>query len=128
MNRVVALATLQFTLGGLFDGRPVGNGVHLVRKVQNGGTPGPTLCGLDRFHKNAPGWSVGGGVSGAGIELEPCPGCETVAFSDYAAAPVWGSPPFQSLFRRHLKAPWSVGHLPIVTTEGLPAWRSEDLA
>lgn len=126
MNRVVALATLQFTRGGPNGG--VGEFVHLVRKVVDGGTPGPTLCGLDRFAKTSPGWSVGGGISGAGIELAPCQACETVAWNDYTAAPVWGGVPFQSLFRRHLKAPWSVGHLPVVTTEGRPAWRSEELA
>jgi len=118
MNRVVALATLQFTRGGLFDGRPVGPEVHLVRMLQNAGTPGPTLCGLDRFAKGTPGWSVGGGVHGAGIELRPCPACEAVAFQKYDGAPAWGSAPFNTLFRRLLPAPWDVRNLPVVATEG----------
>ncbi|QOP64954.1 hypothetical protein SEA_BRYNNIE_56 [Arthrobacter phage Brynnie] len=115
-NRVVALATLQFSRGGLFDGRPVGPEIHLVRMVANGGTPGPTLCGLDRFAKDAPGWSVGGGITGAGIEVRPCPGCEGVAFQLYDAAPVWTSS-FKGLFKRHGVAPWDVRHLPVVATE-----------
>lgn len=116
MNRVVALATLQFSRGGLFDGRPVGKHVHLVRMVVNGGTPGPTLCGLDRFAKESPGWSVGGGVTGVGIELAPCPGCEAVAGERYGSAPVWTSS-FKGLFKRHRVAPWDVRHLPVVATE-----------
>ncbi|ALY08900.1 hypothetical protein GALAXY_56 [Arthrobacter phage Galaxy] len=110
MNRVVALASLQFSLRVL-----VGE-IHLVRMVANGGTPGPTLCGLDRFAAGAPGWSVGGGVTGAGIELKPCRGCEEVAGRDYPAAPVWTSIA-DGVFRRHGKAPWDVRHLPVVAIE-----------
>lgn len=116
MNRVVALASLQFARGGLFDSKPVGD-IHLVRMLgNNGGTPGPTLCGIDRFAKDAPGWSVGGGVTGTGIKLAPCPGCEAVAFEKYAAAPVWTSIA-DGVFRRHGKAPWDVRHLPVIATE-----------
>ncbi|WAB09167.1 hypothetical protein SEA_EESA_57 [Arthrobacter phage Eesa] len=114
-NRIVALATLQFSRGGLFDSRPLPE-IHLVRMAAGAGTPGPTLCGIDRFAKDAPGWSVGGGVSGAGIEAVPCPGCEKVAFEKYAAAPVWGSS-FKGLFKRHGDAPWDVRHLPVVAVE-----------
>ncbi|MFJ4168363.1 hypothetical protein ACIPY3_02520 [Paenarthrobacter sp. NPDC089714] len=116
MIRVVALATLQFTSGGLFDGRPADKRIHLVRMTDSG-TPGPTICGIDRFDKNGPGWSVGGGISGPGIEAMACPGCEAVAQRDYSAAPVWGST-FADLFRKHRKAPHSVRNLPVVATEG----------
>ena len=54
-------ATLQFSVGGLFDGRTIGQPIHLVRRVDHG-TPGPTLCGIDRFAKGGPGWSVRGGI------------------------------------------------------------------
>lgn len=117
MIRVVALATLQFTRGGLFDGKPADKRIHLVRKIEDGGTPGGTLCGIDRFAKDAPGWSVGGGISGPGVEVMACPGCEAVAGRDYSAAPVWGST-FADLFRKHRKAPHSVRNLPVVATEG----------
>ncbi|ASR83229.1 hypothetical protein FDI29_gp59 [Arthrobacter phage Abidatro] len=116
MNRVVALASLQFSRGGLVNSVPVGKHVHLVRMVANGGTPGPTLCGLDRFAKGSPGWGVGGGITGAGIEVLPCPGCEAVADRDYPAAPVWTSS-FKGLFKRHGDAPWDVRHLPVVAVE-----------
>lgn len=52
---------------------------HRVRSNENGGTPGPTLCGLERFGPDAPikGFSVGGGVMGpdsqpAGEVCEAC--------------------------------------------------------
>jgi hypothetical protein len=88
---VIALCTLQFSWGGLFDGRPAdGYQVHLVRSTPNG-TPGPSLCGIDRFAKDAPGWSVGGGVSGPSAEHKPCPGCADVAREQFPGLPVAGS-------------------------------------
>lgn len=86
-----ALCTLQFSWGGLFDGRPAdGYAVHLVRQKACGGTPGPTLCGIDRFAEDAPGWSVGGGLSGPGITHAPCPGCATAAREQFPGLPVAG--------------------------------------
>jgi len=70
---VVELVTLQFAWGGLFDSRPADSLIHLVRGTDHG-TPGPTLCGIDRFAEDAPGWSVGGGVYDPGIDVTPCPG------------------------------------------------------
>lgn len=117
MIRVVALATCQFMRGGLFNSRPAdGRRIHLVRMSAAGGFVGPTLCGIDRFGEGAPGFSMGGGVTGPGIEKAPCPKCEDVAGREYAAAPVWGST-FADVFRRHRKAPWSVGNLPVVSVE-----------
>lgn len=37
-----------------------------------------------------PGWSVGGGVSGPGIRMAPCPGCVKAARSDFPGLPVAG--------------------------------------
>ncbi|AYN58606.1 hypothetical protein PBI_MELONS_60 [Arthrobacter phage Melons] len=118
MIRVVALATCQFSRGGLFDSRPADKNIHLVRMTASGGTPGPTLCGVDRFAKGGPGFSMGGGISGPGVEAVPCPECEAVAGREYAAAPVWSSS-FKGLFRGRASAPWSVRHLPVVATEVL---------
>lgn len=87
---VTALVTLQFASGGLFDPRPVdAYACHLVRSTPNG-TPGPTLCGLDRFAKAGAGWSLRGGVSGPGITHEPCPGCRDAARAEFPGLPVSG--------------------------------------
>lgn len=88
---VIALSTLQFSWGGLFDGREAdGYQVHLVRSTPNG-TPGPTLCGIDRFAKDAPGWSVGGGMGGPNITHKPCAGCADAAREQFPGLPVTGS-------------------------------------
>jgi hypothetical protein len=68
------LITLQFHRGGQF-GEPLDRHVHLVRAAA-ASTPGPTLCGVDRFDLATPGWSVGGGFSTVD---EPCPTCAEVA-------------------------------------------------
>lgn len=87
----VGLVTLQTSWGGLFDPRPTADNyaVHLVRATDRG-TPGPTLCGIDRFADDAPGWSVGGGVSGPGIKHTPCQGCADVARRDFRDLPIRG--------------------------------------
>ena len=91
-DRITSLCTLQFSWGGLFDGRPADDyTVHLIRQKAGGGTPGPTLCGIDRFAKDVPGWSVGGGISGPGITHKPCPGCATAARVQFTRLPVTGS-------------------------------------
>lgn len=88
---VVALMTLQFHWGGLIDSVPAdGAMVHLLRATAMG-TPGPTLCGIDRFAKDSPGWSTGGGISGPGIVHTPCAGCAQVARTDFAGLPIAGS-------------------------------------
>lgn len=78
----IALTTLQFSVDR--------NTVHLVRSTRTG-TPGPTLCGIDRFAPLAPGWSVGGGVTGPDITHTPCPGCAEAARAEFAGLPVSGS-------------------------------------
>lgn len=90
---VVALVTLQFGWGGLFNPTPAADqwAVHLVRRAASGGTPGPTLCGVDRFADDAPGWSVGGGTTGPDIVHTPCPGCTDMARQEFLGLPVCGS-------------------------------------
>lgn len=88
---VRALATLQFSTGGLFDSKPVDDyAVHLVRST-NRGTPGATLCGIDRFAKGSAGWSVGGGLSGGSIVHRACDGCLETARSEFPGLPIVGS-------------------------------------
>jgi hypothetical protein len=87
---ITGLVTLQFLSGGLFDGEPVdGCTVHLVTATRRG-TPGPTLCSIDRFHPDSAGWSIGGGISGPGIEHVPCPGCAGAAADMYPGLEVTG--------------------------------------
>lgn len=88
-SAIVYLATLQLHWGGLFDGSPHDGLVHLVRGSLRG-TPGPLLCGIDRFAEGSPGFSVGGGISGPSIEQRPCPGCVETARRDFAGLPVAG--------------------------------------
>lgn len=64
---------------------------HLVTVKPGGGTPGPTLCGLTRFdHRHPathallrvadlPGWSMGGGTAGPGVDQRRCRECWAVA-------------------------------------------------
>jgi hypothetical protein len=88
---VTALVTLQFSWGGMFDGKPAdGYGVHLVRSTADHGTPGPTLCGIDRFAEDAPGWSVGGGLYGPDVKHEPCAGCVAAARWEFPGLPIHG--------------------------------------
>jgi len=88
--RVTGLVTLQFGAGGLLDSSPVdGYAVHLVRCTGRG-TPGPTLCGIDRFHPESAGWSVGGGMSGPDITHAPCPGCAETARTEFPGLAVTG--------------------------------------
>ena len=86
---VVGLVTLQFHTGGLFDGEPVDDTAHLVRAAKHG-TPGPTLCGIDRFAKDSPGWSVGGGIRRHGHWPMPCIPCDEVRERDYPDLPITG--------------------------------------
>lgn len=96
-RKVTGLVTLQFAWGGLFDAEPADPYIHLVTAVEGGGTPGPTLCGIDRFGPDSPGFSVGGGVTGDGIDQRPCPGCVEQAKAAYPGVPVSGSVGGQAL-------------------------------
>jgi hypothetical protein len=83
------LATLQLHWGGMFDSKSADNLAHLVRGT-GAGTPGPALCGIDRFAKNGPGFSVGGGVTPHGVMFDPCPGCLDAARERFPGLPVVG--------------------------------------
>jgi hypothetical protein len=78
---VVKYETLQFSWGGFFDAtvdpRRPWSQTHLVRSTKDG-TPGPTLCGIERFSGDPtiPGWSVGGGLSGPDVPVEVCERCD----------------------------------------------------
>jgi hypothetical protein len=87
---VTGLITLQFAWGGLIGAKPADGLIHLLRSTGRG-TPGPTLCDIDRFADDSPGWSVGGGVTGPGITLTPCPGCASAARENFPGLPVSGS-------------------------------------
>jgi hypothetical protein len=81
---VTGLVTLQFGPRTYDDYL-----VHLVRET-NHGTPGPTLCGIERFEHGGPGWSVGGGSTGGGIPHNPCRGCAAAARRDFRDLPIRG--------------------------------------
>jgi hypothetical protein len=91
-DAVIGLVTLQFHSGGLFDCKPVDDcTVHLVTATSKG-TPGPTLCGIDRFSNDerAAGWSLGGGIGGPGIEHKPCAGCADEARAKFPGLEITG--------------------------------------
>lgn len=94
---VIGFSTLQFSTGGLFDGQPVDDHVHLVRATRRG-TPGPTLCGIDRFAPDAPGWSVGGGIIKEGATYFACPGCVETARRDFPGLTVGRDCTFRRVF------------------------------
>jgi hypothetical protein len=94
-RRVTSLVTLQFAWGGLLDAKAAEGmyaGVHLVRRVDSGGTPGRTLCAIDRTAEDAPGWSVDGGyvAPDGSTRTDPCAGCVDVAQALYPGLPVTG--------------------------------------
>ena len=65
-----------FSSGGLLDSKPVDGLSHLIAHRPGGGTPGPTLCGIDRFAKGG----AGGGFHPTssnifGVEAPVCPTC-----------------------------------------------------
>ena len=85
----VGLVTLQFHVGGLFDCEPVDDVAHLVRSADRG-TPGPTLCGIDRFAKGSAGWSVGGGVQHLNRAPDPCRQCDEYRREHFPGLPIGG--------------------------------------
>ena len=104
-SELIGYETLQFHRGGLFDGEPTEEVIHLVRCTRRG-TPGPTLCQIGRFaadasalaehvrvYFGASGWSVGGGISGPKYKFEACDPCVQAAD---VSLPVKGT--FASLF------------------------------
>lgn len=87
---VTGLVTLQFISGGLFDGVPADDyTVHLITATRTG-TPGPTLCGINRFHPGSAGWSAAGGITGPGITHKPCRGCAAQARTRFPGLEITG--------------------------------------
>jgi hypothetical protein len=64
----------QLSWGGLFDGRPADSVLHLVRQIRTG-TPGPTLCGIDRFNPSGPGGGWCRSRLGTFVTGKPWPMC-----------------------------------------------------
>jgi hypothetical protein len=89
---IFALNTVQFTRGGVINGTPVGDTMHLVRKSLNGfdGSPGPLLCGIHFRAKGVPACCVGGGYVGPSWTTTPCTGCASAARADFTGLPVFG--------------------------------------
>lgn len=85
-----ALNVVQLHYGGLFDSRSADGALHLVRNAVNGGCPGPLLCGIDFRAEDGPGYSVGGGVAGPGVNRTSCPACCEQARLLFAGLPVCG--------------------------------------
>lgn len=81
---VTGLATLQVYSRARAPLSPGGTTytIHLVRSTATG-TPGPALCGLERFGPAAPGWSLSGGESGPNVIQSPCWGCAGVAAASF---------------------------------------------
>lgn len=69
------LSYWELTWGGLLHMRSHDGVIHHVRQVGHG-TPGPTICGIDRFAKGGP----GGRWSRTPDGLPLCPDCADVAW------------------------------------------------
>lgn len=115
---IVGLVTCQFTA----DHR---NGplsqwwIHAVRVrgavpgVRLSGTPGPTLCGFERFGDNAPGgWSLGGGsiMVHAVDRYRGCYQCGKVATREFPGLTISGSLALAEAFTSSTGVPLA-GHL-----------------
>lgn len=70
--------------------------IHAVRQRANGGTPGDTLCGIPRFDKETPGWSIGGGEEVEG--MRGCYLCRNWARDLFPGLPIHGVLPFAVAF------------------------------
>jgi len=110
------LITLQFGGQRVSDRHPLSRlTVHAVRSRRSrpglaGGTPGPTLCDIDRFFPDGPGWSVGGGVMGPGMKFHACYLCGQVARRDFPGLAISGSLQLAQAFAADTGVPLA-GHL-----------------
>lgn len=89
--------------------------VHAVRSQRSrrgrmGGTPGPTLCGIDRFARETPGWGVGGGVTGPGMQFHACYLCGRYARREFPGLTISGSLELAGAFAADTGVPLA-GHL-----------------
>jgi len=104
---VTSLVTCQF--GKDKTGPLSETWIHAVRNRdrQPGvlpGTPGPTLCGIDRFGPTAPGWSLGGGSWSPRKEYRGCYQCGKVARSEFPGLRISGMRNFAEAFTRDTAA------------------------
>lgn len=102
-----ALVTCEMGIGKSFYGLlnpAVSYEAHLVRVREGGGTPGPTLCGIEHFGKDAPGWSLSGGTTGPDVTHFCCPGCARVAFTKFPGLPIRGLGEIVTLFNDAIAA------------------------
>lgn len=95
---VVRIGTVQMAVGGLFDGKPIENLIHLDGCDSIPKDTSHTLCGIDMFDPKGPGFSRGGGVSGPMYRFEPCPACRTIVHERH---------PFVQIVDRTFKLDWS---------------------
>lgn len=96
-----SLATLQFTFGGLFDGEPAWDLIHLIRESPAG--HGKVLCKADRFAEPLrAGWSIGGGIMLNDDPSKPCPDCLRIADELYPDLPIWRNADWAKLFGREV--------------------------
>lgn len=97
---ITGLVTCQF--GG--HKRGVYSWIHAVRKragirgVRLPGTPGPTLCGIERFNREAPGWSLSGGVIDNNVDYHGCYQCGKVALNEFPGRAIHGNRRFAEAF------------------------------
>lgn len=110
------LVTLQFGGRDVSDHHPMSRlTVHAVRSRGSrpgrmGGTPGPTLCDIDRFSPGTQGWSVGGGVIDRNMQFHACYLCGQKARRDFPGLPISGSLPLAKAFAAGAGVPLA-GHL-----------------
>jgi hypothetical protein len=105
---VSGLTTLQFQGDRGRPGWPFSLlTVHAVRTRAArpglvGGTPGPTLCDINRFARDEdmPSWSVGGGIMGGDLDAQfrGCYLCVQVAASSFPGIPISGALPLAEAF------------------------------
>lgn len=131
---ITGLITLQFAGGqhAVFT-RPW---IHAVRSraaipgVRLPGTPGPTLCGIERFADDTPGWALGGGLIDDRTEYFGCYLCGRVARNEFPGRAIHGSRRLAEAFSastgvplpKHLDSPTALwrthparsGELPVV--------------
>lgn len=128
-QEVTYLATLQLNWGGLIDAVSADNLAHLVRGTRRG-TPGPTLCGIDRFAKGGPGFSVGGGVTPHGVVFDACLGCVEAARREFPGVAVAGMASMSTRLAEALGVPafdhsMDVPMPPAEASDADPEWRRQ---
>lgn len=94
---VVGLEACQFGATGREAPEAPYDDIHLVRKTATG-TPGPTLCGIDRFTKDGPGWDMGIGYVRTGVTPTGCSACAIEAAEKFHDVPIQGLHKYVDIF------------------------------